>query len=81
MFYRQLDAFFDFLRQQVESSIIKLSTVNDLTKLDPKKRYIIGHFDDENSSNYQTFSKVASLLREECHFAASTTKFVHFDFK
>jgi hypothetical protein len=43
--------------------------------LDPKKPYIIGHFDDDKSSNYQTFSKVANLLREECHFVASTNKY------
>jgi len=71
---RQIDVLFDYIRKQVESSIIKLSNPNDLTTLDPKKRYIIGHFDDENSENYKTFSKVASLLREECHFVASTNQ-------
>ncbi|CAF0937395.1 unnamed protein product [Rotaria sordida] len=71
---RQVDAFLDFIRKQLESSIIKLSTPSDLYTLDTKKRYIIGHFDDENSPNYKTFSKVASLLRDECHFVASTNK-------
>jgi len=71
---RQIDALFDFLRKQVESSIIKISTLNELSTLDPKKRYIIGHFDDENSSNYKTFSKVGNLLRDECNFVASTNK-------
>jgi hypothetical protein len=63
----------DFLRKQIEPSLIKLSTPSDLFTLDTKKRYIIGHFDDEKSENYQTFTKVASLLRDECHFVASTT--------
>jgi hypothetical protein len=75
--FRQIDTLFDYIRKQIESSIIKLSTPNDTTTLDPKNRYVFGHFDDEKSDNYQTFSKVASLLREECHFVASTNKYVH----
>ncbi|CAF1398878.1 unnamed protein product [Rotaria magnacalcarata] len=71
---RQVDAFFDFIRKQIESSIMKLSTPSDLITIDSKKRYIIGHFDDENSENYRTFTKVASLLRDECNFVASTNK-------
>jgi endoplasmic reticulum resident protein 44 len=64
----------DFIRKQVESSIAKISTPSDLVTLDSKKRYIVGHFDDEQSENYKTFTKVASLLREECNFIASTNK-------
>ncbi|CAF1275180.1 unnamed protein product [Adineta steineri] len=71
---RQVDPLFEFIRQQVESSMIKLSTPNDLLTLDKKKHYVIGHFDSETSENYQIFSKVASLLREDCHFAGSTNK-------
>ncbi|CAF5051182.1 unnamed protein product, partial [Rotaria sp. Silwood1] len=71
---RQVDAFFDFIRKQIESSITKISTPSDLITLDLKKRYIVGHFDDENSENYKTFSKVASLLRDECNFVASSNK-------
>ncbi|CAF4701724.1 unnamed protein product, partial [Rotaria sp. Silwood2] len=69
---RQVDGLFDFIRKQVESPIIKLSTANDLIRLDSKKYYIIGHFNDEKCENFQIFSKVASLLRDECHFVAST---------
>ena len=72
--FRQVDPFMDFLRKQIESSILKLSNPSDLVTLDSKKRYIIGHFDDEKSENYQIFSKLSSLLRDECHFAASTNK-------
>jgi endoplasmic reticulum resident protein 44 len=71
---RQVDSFIDFLRKHVESSIIKLSAPSGLVTLDANKRYIVGHFDDENAENYKTFSKVASLLRDECHFVASTNK-------
>ncbi len=73
-FLRQVDSFIDFLRKHVESSIIKLSAPSGLVTLDANKRYIVGHFDDENAENYKTFSKVASLLRDECHFVASTNK-------
>jgi hypothetical protein len=71
---RQVDAFMDFLRKQVESSLTKISTPSDLVTLDANKRYIVGHFEDEKSENYQAFSKLASLLRDECHFVASTNK-------
>ncbi|UJR10878.1 hypothetical protein I4U23_015065 [Adineta vaga] len=71
---RQVDPFMDFIRKQVETSITKLSSPSDLFTLDTKKRYIVGHFDDENSENYKTFIKIASLLRDECNFVASTNK-------
>ncbi|CAF1380499.1 unnamed protein product [Rotaria sordida] len=69
---RQIDGLLDFIHKQIQSPIIKLSTPTDLLELDRKKSYIIGHFNDENSSNYKIYSKVANLLRDECHFAAST---------
>lgn len=72
--YRQVDSFMDFLRKQLESSITKLATPSDLVTLDANKRYIVGHFDDENSPNHQIFIKVASLLRDECQFVVSTNK-------
>jgi len=49
-----------------------LSTSNDLMQLDSKKRYIVGHFSDLSGENYHTFTKVASHLRDDCNFAAST---------
>jgi endoplasmic reticulum resident protein 44 len=64
----------DFLRKQIQPSMTKLASPSDLVSLDAKKRYIIGHFDDENSENYKTFTKVASLLRDECNFIASSNK-------
>lgn len=73
-YFRQVEAFLEYLRKQIESSIMKISAPSDLITLDSKKRYIIGHFEDENSENYKIFSKVASLLRDECNFIASTNK-------
>ncbi|CAF1105291.1 unnamed protein product [Adineta steineri] len=71
---RQVDAFMDFIRKQIVTEITKLSTPSDLFTLDTKKRYIVGHFDDENSDNYKMFMKIAGLLRDECHFVASVNK-------
>lgn len=71
---RQVDAFFEFVRKQIESPMIKISSPTDLLSLDEKKRYIIGHFDSDQSNNYKTFSKVSNLLRDECLFAASVNK-------
>ncbi len=36
-FYRQVDAFFDFIRKKIESSIIKILIQSDLITLDSKK--------------------------------------------
>ena len=36
-----------------------------------KKRHVIGYFDHEESADYFTFKKVASLLQEDCKFYAS----------
>jgi endoplasmic reticulum resident protein 44 len=55
---------FDYLQKQIQSPIIKILPEN----VDSKKSSIIGYFLDENSSNYQIFSKVANLLRDECEF-------------
>jgi endoplasmic reticulum resident protein 44 len=61
---RQVDAMFDYLQKQIQSPIIKILPEN----VDSKKSSIIGYFLDENSSNFQIFSKVANLLRDECEF-------------
>lgn len=75
---RQVDAFFDHIKKQLENPIQRLYGPSDLITLDAKKRYIVGHFDSDQSNNYKTFEKVANLLRDECHFAVSTNKYVHF---
>lgn len=74
LIFRQADAFFDYIKKQLESSIQKISGPSDLMTLDAKKRFIIGHFDSDQSDNYRNFVKVANLLRDECHFVASTNK-------
>jgi len=56
---------FDYLRKQIESPIIKIS---DLLKFNFQKPSIIGYFNDQNSSNFQRFSKIANLLRDDCDF-------------
>jgi hypothetical protein len=71
---RQVDGFMDFLRKHVQSSMTKLTAPSELVSLEATKRYVVGHFDSENSANYQTFAKIASLLRDECNFVASTDK-------
>ncbi len=56
---------FDYLRKQIESPIIKIS---DLLKFHFQKPSIIGYFNDQNSSNFQRFSKIGNLLRDDCDF-------------
>lgn len=61
----------DFIRQQIRSSIVNISSASEL---DRKKAFVVGHFHNDQSENYQTFVKVANLLRDDCHFAASIHK-------
>ena len=56
---------FDYLQKLMESPIIRIPTENDLNS---RKNSIVGYFTDSNSSNFQVFSKVANLLRDDCEF-------------
>jgi hypothetical protein len=72
--FRQLDALLEFVGRQIRPALIELATSNDLRALNPRKSFVIGHFDGNSSTNYVSFSKVAELLRDECEFAASTNQ-------
>ena len=44
--------------------------MEELTKLDEKKRYLIGYFDTKECPEYETFRRVASNLKDDCQFLA-----------
>ena len=44
-----------FVQEQTEDSVIEYKNLEELTKLDEKKRYLIGYFDTKESKEYETF--------------------------
>ena len=53
--FREIDSLFEYLKKEIQSSIIHLTNSNDLKNLDRNKNYIIGYFNNQNSFNYKTF--------------------------
>ena len=52
---RSVEAFVKFVQEQTEDSVIEYKNLEELTKLDEKKRYLIGYFDTKESKEYETF--------------------------
>jgi endoplasmic reticulum resident protein 44 len=52
---RSVEAFLKFVQEQTEDSVIEYKDLEELTKLDEKKRYLIGYFDTKESKEYETF--------------------------
>ncbi|XP_065363073.1 endoplasmic reticulum resident protein 44 isoform X1 [Calliphora vicina] len=65
---RSADAFLEFVKKQLEDPIKEFHTLRDLENLDSKKRIIIGYFDRRDQSEYDTFRKVATNLKDDCQF-------------
>ncbi|KAF1591077.1 UNVERIFIED_CONTAM: Endoplasmic reticulum resident protein 44, partial [Eudyptes robustus] len=66
---RSVDAFTDFIKKQIESTVKHISEEDNLdTLLDGKSRNIIGYFNAPQGEEYNNFQKIASVLRDECHF-------------
>lgn len=56
------------MKKQLEDPISEFSSLNDLNKLDNKKRIVIGYFDRREQEEYQIFRRVATNLKEDCQF-------------
>lgn len=65
---RSAEAFFEFVKKQLEDPIKEFHSLKDLENLDSKKRIIIGYFDRRDMPEYNTFRKVATNLKEDCQF-------------
>ncbi|XP_012675896.2 endoplasmic reticulum resident protein 44 [Clupea harengus] len=68
---RSVAAIADFIRQQKVQPIVEMKSLEELTTIDRNKRTIVGYFEQKESENYQTFEKVANILRDDCVFMAS----------
>ncbi|KAL0271892.1 UNVERIFIED_CONTAM: hypothetical protein PYX00_005055 [Menopon gallinae] len=65
---RSTDAFFSFIKNQLEDPIQEFSNLNQLNELDSKKRIIIGYFDKKDVPEYNIFRRAASNLKDDCQF-------------
>lgn len=65
---RSADAFVEYVKKQLEDPIKEFVSLKDLDTLDDKKRIVIGYFDRRDQPEYQIFRRVATNLKEDCHF-------------
>ncbi|XP_033219051.1 endoplasmic reticulum resident protein 44 isoform X2 [Belonocnema kinseyi] len=65
---RSTEAFVEFVKKQLEDPIKEFHDLQELTKLDLKKRMIIGYFDRKDIPEYQMFRRVATNLKDDCQF-------------
>jgi endoplasmic reticulum resident protein 44 len=65
---RSPDAFYEYIKKQLESPIQEFHELNEILKIDEKKRVFIGYMTSNTSKGYDTFRRVASTLKEECSF-------------
>ncbi|XP_064646492.1 endoplasmic reticulum resident protein 44-like [Lineus longissimus] len=65
---RSSEALQQFIREQLKDPIKYHDSLDQLDNIDNKKRNIIGYFASQDSENYKTYKKVASVLRDDCEF-------------
>lgn len=69
---RSTDALVEFVRHQLEDPIKEFNHSRDLNNLNnAKKRMVLAHFEDKNSTEYQIYRRVAANLKEDCDFCAA----------
>lgn len=65
---RAPEAFLEHIKKQLEDPIKEFGHLRELEKLDTKKRIIVGYFDRRDMPEYDIFRRVATNLKEDCHF-------------
>ncbi|KAK6624957.1 hypothetical protein RUM43_005248 [Polyplax serrata] len=65
---RSAEAFVSFIKNQLEDPIKEFTHLSELNDLDGKKRIVIGYFDRKDVPEYNIFRRVATNLKEDCHF-------------
>lgn len=68
---RNVEAFSNYIREQLVDPVKVVHNIHELQSVEYKKRTLVGFFDDTTSPNYQTFVKLASVLRDSCSFVAA----------
>jgi len=65
---RSAEALSKYVTDMLKSVVVDITDAEDLDNLDRKKRHIIGYFENDQGADYEAYSKVASLLRDDCSF-------------
>lgn len=68
---RTVEAFEQFIKDQLVSKLNVVETMPDLIALDNGKPTVLGYFANKDSENYKMFSKLANILRDRCTFIAA----------
>ena len=67
---RSADNFVQFVEEQTADPIKEFTALEELQNMDDKKRYILGYFEQKESSEYQVFRRMATNLKDDCAFYA-----------
>ncbi|XP_022905465.1 endoplasmic reticulum resident protein 44 [Onthophagus taurus] len=65
---RSVEAFTNFIKEQLVDPIKEFGSISELVKLDGNKRIVIGYFDRRDQPQYNVFRRVASNLKDDCQF-------------
>ncbi|GFO18478.1 endoplasmic reticulum resident protein 44 [Plakobranchus ocellatus] len=68
---RSVEALIQFAKDETKPAIHDVESLDALNEIDKKKLSIIGFFDSKDSDHFRTFSRVASILRDDCQFHAA----------
>lgn len=67
---RSAEKFVEFVSEQTTDPINEFTSLEELTDMDDKKRYLIGYFEEKDTPDYENFRRVATNLKDECVFYA-----------
>ena len=65
---RAPEAFLEHIKKQLTDPIKEFAHLKELEQLDAKKRIVVGYFDRRDMAEYEIFRRVATNLKDECHF-------------
>ncbi|CAL8101119.1 unnamed protein product [Orchesella dallaii] len=65
---RSAEAFFEFIKKQLENPIHEFKHLREVLNIDETKRVFIGYMSNNESKTYDTFRRVATNLKDECAF-------------
>jgi len=67
---RSADSFLDFVKEHVQDPVTEITDMSQLSRLDEKKRHLIGYFGSAQGQEYESFKKASLTLKEDCTFHA-----------
>ncbi|KAK2723204.1 endoplasmic reticulum resident protein 44-like isoform X1 [Artemia franciscana] len=77
---RSPEAFLQFATEELRDPVKIVEDFKEFANLDSTKRYVLGYFEDKNSSHYENYRKVSSVLKDDCIFLAGygeTVRMMH----